>query len=253
MAENVIVMIHGMFGTQKVWKNYKAFFEEKKYRCVIPNLRMHISKFNEIPPSQLGTVTILDYVQDLEKEIYKLNVCPVIMGHSMGGLLAQILASRGLAKALVLLAPTPPYGIMNIRYSTLRGFWSVITKWGFWRKPICQTFDEAAYSILHLLPLKEQKQVFSEMVYESGRVLLEIGLWFLDSKKASKVDESKVDCPVLVIAGSEDRITPPSIARKVARKYKSTYKEFSNHAHWIIGGPHWEEVANYIFNWLTKL
>ena len=245
-------MIHGMFGTEKIWRNYKTFFEKRNYTCITPNLRLHITKFNEVPPSRLGTVSILDYIQDLEKEIYKLNVLPIIMGHSMGGLLAQILASRGLAKALVLLTPTPPYGIMSIRYSALKGFWSIITKWGFWKRPICQTFDEAVHSMFHLLPLKEQKQVFNEMVYESGRVLLEIGLWFLDSKKASKVDESKVNCPVLVIAGSEDRIIPPSIVRRVADKYKSTYKEFSNHAHWVIGEPGWQEIANYIFNWLKQ-
>ena len=70
----------------------------------------------------------------------------------------------------------------------------------------------------------------------------------------SKVDESKVTCPVLVVAGAEDRITPASVVSKVAEKYRNaTYKEFPNHAHWIMAEPGWQEVAEYIDGWLTQL
>jgi alpha-beta hydrolase superfamily lysophospholipase len=77
----------------------------------------------------------------------------------------------------------------------------------------------------------------------------------LDAKKANKVDDSKVTCPVLVIAGAEDRITPASVVRKVAKKYKSvsTYKEFENHAHWVLGEPGWQEVAGYVKDWLDQV
>ena len=91
-------------------------------------------------------------------------------------------------------------------------------------------------------------------VYESGRAGCEIGLWLFDRKGASRVDESQVTCPVLVIAGSEDRITPASVVRNIGRKYKavSTYKEFSNHAHWVLGEPGWERITEYISGWLDQ-
>jgi len=59
---------------------------------------------------------------------------------------------------------------------------------------------------------------------------------------------------VLVIAGAEDRITPASVVQKVANKYKdvSSYKEFPNHAHWVIGEPGWQEIAEYTLDWLNK-
>jgi pimeloyl-ACP methyl ester carboxylesterase len=66
----------------------------------------------------------------------------------MGGLLAQILGSRGLVKALVLLAPAPPSGIMILRPSVIKTFWSAQRKWGFWKKPFRLTFNEVTYSIL---------------------------------------------------------------------------------------------------------
>ena len=207
---------------------------------------------NETPDPQLGTTSLLDYVKDLEEEIHRLDQIPILMGHSMGGLLAQILASRGLAKILVLLTPAAPRGIIALRPSVVKSFWSGLTKWGLWKNPMRQTFNEAVYSTMHLLPAEEQKEMFNKSVYESGRAASEIGFWFLDSNRAAEVDGSKVACPVLVVAGSEDRITPASVVRKVADKYKavSTYKEFASHAHCVIGEPDWQEIAEYVSNWL---
>jgi len=253
-TNETIVMIHGMWGAAWIWENYKKFFEQKGYRCVTPTLRFHDMDPYETPNPQLGTTSLLDYAEDLEKEIHKLDTMPILMGHSMGGLLAQILGSRGLAKALILLNPASPHGILALKPSVIKSFWSTITTWGFWKKPMHQTFDEAVYSMMHLLPAEEQKGAFDKFVYESGRASSEISFWLFDSNGAAKVDESKVTCPILVIAGAEDRIAPASVVQKVANKYKavSTYKEFTNHAHWVMGEPGWQEIAEYTSDWLNK-
>jgi pimeloyl-ACP methyl ester carboxylesterase len=253
MAET-IVMIHGMWGSGWYWENFKDFFESKGYRCVIPTLRFHDMDPNAVPDPRLGTTSLLDYAEDLEKLIRELQVRPILMGHSMGGLLAQILGSRGLAKALVLLTPASPRGIIALKPSVIKSFWSGLTRWGFWRKPFRQTFDEAVYSMLNQMPSESWKSIYDQFVYESGRAAFEIGFWLFDSKGAARVDESKVTCPVLIIAGEKDRIVPVSITRKVAEKYKrvSTYKEFSDHSHWVIGEPGWQEIAEYIKEWLHQ-
>ncbi len=254
MAET-IVMIHGMWGGGWYWDNYRKFFEGKGYRCITPTLRFHDMDPKGIPNPQLGTTSLLDYAQDLEDEIRKLDTRPILIGHSMGGLLSQILGSRGLAKALVLLTPASPRGIMAITPSVLKSFQSVLMGWGFWKKPRRQTFNEAVYSMLQLLSPEERKNVYDRFVYESGRAASEIGFWYFDAKKANRVDEKKLSCPVLVIAGSLDKITPASVVRKVARKYGTlaTYKEFPNHAHWVVAEPGWQEVAEYAADWLGKL
>lgn len=247
-----IVMIHGMWGGAWHWENYKQFFEKKGYRCITPTLRFHDTDPKEPPDPRLGTTSLLDYIEDLEKEIQKLGTPPIIMGHSMGGLLAQILGSRRLAKALVLLTPASPRGIMVLKPSVIRSFWTPLMTYGFWKKPMRQTFKEAVYSTLQLLPPEEQKIIYNNYVYESGRATCEIGFWFLDPRRASEVDESMVTCPVLVIACAQDRIMPASVVRKVANKYRavSTYHEFANHAHWILEEPGWQEIAEYIADWL---
>lgn len=252
---NTILMIHGMWGGSWYWENYRRVFEAEGYRCVATTLPYHDMDPRGAPDPRLGSTSLLDYAAALEREIAQLDEKPILMGHSMGGLLAQMLAARGLAHSLVLLTPASPYGIVALTPSVIRSFWSMQTTWGFWRKPMRQTFGEAAYSMLHLLPESEQKQTYEKFVYESGRAAFEIGYWPFDSRGASKVDAARVSCPVLVIAGARDRITPASVVRKVARKYAavSTYKEFENHAHWVVAEPGWQEVAEYAGSWLKPL
>lgn len=254
MAETIF-MIHGMWGGPWYWENYKGFYEEEGYRCVTTTLRFHDMDPKDAPDPRLGTTSLLDYAEDLEQEIQQLGVEPIVMGHSMGGLLAQILASRGLANALVLLVPASPAGILALTPSVMKSFWSVQRTWGFWKKPMRQRFDEAVYAMLHLLPPDEQRETYDKFVYESGRAAAEIGYWLFDPEGASRVDDSKVPCPVLVIAGTEDRITPPSVVRQVAKKYEavSTYKEFEDHAHWLVAEPGWQEIAEYAADWLEEV
>jgi len=248
---DTIMMIHGMWCSGWHWSNYETYFKAKGYTCITPTLRYHNIDPKDPPPPKLGTISLLDYAEDLEKLIQKMDQKPIVMGHSMGGLLAQILASRGLAKSLVLLTPASPSGINALRFSVIKSFWSILTTWGFWKNSHRLSFDMAVYSMLNLLPVQEQKAVYEKCVYESGRAASEIGLWMFDPRDSSKVDESKVTCPVLVVCGTRDKITPACVVRNVAKKYKSsTYKEFENHAHWVIGEPGWEKIAEFIFDWL---
>jgi len=84
---NTIFMIHGMWSGGWYWENYCQFFKDRGYRCLAPTLRLHDVDPKEPPHPDLGTVSLLDYVSDLENEIRKLDHQPIIMGHSMGGLL----------------------------------------------------------------------------------------------------------------------------------------------------------------------
>jgi pimeloyl-ACP methyl ester carboxylesterase len=137
----------------------------------------------------------------------------------------------------------------------IKSFWSGLTRWGFWKKSFRQTFAEAEYSMLKMMPPESRRSIYDKFVYESGRAAFEIGFWLFDSKGAARVDELKVTCPVLVVGGEEDRITPVSVTRKIAEKYKrvATYKEFPNHAHWVIAEPGWQQIAGYIEGWLHEL
>ncbi len=251
MMAGTIVMIHGMMTGAWCWDKYKEFFETRGYRCIVPVLRYHDMDPPGKPDSRLGATSLLDYVRDLEREIGQMAEPPVLLGHSMGGLLAQILGSQGLARALVLLAPAAPAGILPVSNSVVKSFFVMLSQMKCWRGSFRISFQAAVYAMLHRLPASEQKDVYSRMVYESGRAALEMAFWFMDPCRASRVDVQKIKCPVLVIAGKDDKIIPASVIKKVACKYKQvvTYEEF-DHTHWIIGEPGWEIIAGYVDKWL---
>lgn len=247
-------MIHGMGMGAWYWENFKRFFEERGYQCHTPTLRHHEAGPQDPPPPNLATTSLLDYAQDLEQYIRSLDEKPLLMGHSMGGLLSQMIAARGAASGAVLLTPATPSGINNMTFTTLKTFWSIYSKWRYWRNPVRLSFKAALYGGLHLLPEADQKSVYKRFVYDSGRAYFEIANWFLDTRGASKVDATRVTCPVLVVAATLDNITPASLVRKIADKYRSvaTYKEFENHAHWLLIEPGWENIAEFISGWLNR-
>ncbi len=249
-----IFMIHGMWGTSAFWDNYRAFFEAKGYRVIATNLRYHNSTRKDDPDPRLGKTRLLDYAEDLEKEIRQLDEKPIIMGHSMGGLLTQILGSRDLGRALIALTPAAPVGIFPVTPSVLRSFFSILTTWGFWHKPVRQTFGEACYSMLNLLSLEEQKAEYAKFVHESGRAIAAVGLWMLGGGLDGRVDARKVTAPMLIIGGGQDHITPAWVVRQIGKKYQhATYMEYPDKAHWIVSGPGWEDVAEDIAAWLDTL
>lgn len=247
-----IFMIHGMWCNADHWAQLRGWFERRGHRVVVPTLRHHGGRFEDPPPPGLGTTSLLDYAADLEAELRALPEPPILIGHSMGGLLAQILASRGLCRAAVLLSPAAPRGILPLTPSVIRSFGSYLTRWAFWRRPHRQAFGEAVYSMLHRLPEEERLRVYRSFCLESGRAIGEIGLWWFDRRRASAVDERRVTCPVLVVTGAEDRISPASVVRRVARKYGADYRELPGRAHWLLGEPGWESICADVERWLAE-
>ncbi len=247
---DTLFMIHGMWGTGDQWSNYRKFFEAKGFKVLTPTLRHHVA--GQPPDPALGITGLEDYADDLEREIMGLPDKPIIIGHSMGGLLAQKLCARGLGKAGIFLTPAAPHGIIALTPSVIKSFRRIMMTWGFWRKPTYPTFEEAWYSVYNLLPREEARAEYERLTHESGRAAFEIGFSLLDGNRASAVDAGKIDCPLLVIGASQDHITPASVVRKIAAKYKDNcdYKEFPNHAHWVLGGAGWEDVAGYCLAWM---
>lgn len=249
-----IVMIHGMWGSGDIWDGYKDYFEAQGYKVIAPTLRLHGENYLTVAPQALGTVSILDYAADLEKVIRALDEKPIIMGHSMGGLIAQILASRGLAEKLVLLTSAPPAGVMALRPSSTRTFLSVLSAWGFWKKPMRLTFEEAKYGILGLLSPAQQAAEYAKYSFESGQAAFEIAFWPLDANKATYVDSKAITCPILIVAGGKDKIVPASVVKNIAKKYKKhtdvTFKLYKGFAHAVHQQKGWQEIAGFVADWI---
>jgi pimeloyl-ACP methyl ester carboxylesterase len=252
--DRTVMMIHGMWGTSHVWRHWRGHFEARGWRVLTPTLRHHDAPPLD-PPAALGTASLLDYAADLAAEISRLPTRPAIVGHSMGGLLAQMLAARDLCPAAVLLCPAPPAGIFALHPSVVRAFLRIQLRWGWWKRPHRATWDEALFGSFNTCTdLAACRDAYAHFVHESGRVLVEIGTPFLDRRGAATVDAAKVACPLLVIGAAQDRLTPPDVVRTVARRYAAVaeYREFAGQGHWVVGQLGWAEVASCAADWLER-
>ncbi len=249
-----ILIIHGMWGGPWIHDNLRSFFERKGYDVVIPWLRYHDVDPRAPPHPDLGPLSLLDYADDLQKIIEGMDHPPIILGHSMGGLIAQILAQRGLGKQIILLTPAAPAGIFQVSASALRSFLPIVLRPAFWKTPSRVSYANTRRSLMQLLTEEQVKKNHDRMVPESGRVAFEMSFPQFDERKATYIDESRIKAPMTIISAGKDRITPASVVKRIHDKYQkiATYREFPDNAHWIPGEPGWEKMANYIHEQITN-
>jgi pimeloyl-ACP methyl ester carboxylesterase len=249
MKKNPVLMIHGAFCGPWSLDGLRKKFEEAGYRVTAPCLRFHDGK---PPPAALGTTGLADYVADLKDEIEALKAPPILVGHSMGGLLAQMLASQMKAAALILLAPSPPWGVPPTTLFEIGAAQAMHLHPGYWNMVLQPNRDVALAHSLDKLPRHMRDAVYDRLVPESGRATFEIMNWGLDFNHASGVDAAHVTAPLLFLTGSDDKINPPSTVARSAALYgaRATTEVLDGMGHWLIGEPGWEKLAARALNWL---
>lgn len=218
-----VVFIHGMWADANHWNRFRRAFERTGYSTRAVTLPFHDTP-QDLPGLQ--RTGILDYVEKAGSDLGAGE--PILIGHSLGGLVAQKLAEQGLARALVLLATVAPSGINSLTPSSTVCISGNLLDLLFSR-PFIIPPRNARYGLTNTLSQREQTVIQQSFLYESGRALREI------ITGAVAVDERRVRCPVLVGVGSEDRATPRSVARRIARKYGADYHEYAGKCHFIGG------------------
>ena len=214
-----------------------------------PRLRFHDQAR---PPAALATTGLADYAADLEAEIAALGAPPILVGHSMGGLLAQMLAAQVPVAALVLLAPSAPWGVTPTTLFEIGADHVMHLQPGFWNQILEPNRDVALAHSLDRLPRDMRDDVYGRFVPESGRATFEIMNWAMDFNQASAVDTAAVTAPLLFLTGAEDKINPPSTVASIAKLYgsKATAEVLDGMGHWLIGEPGWEKLAERALTWL---
>jgi alpha-beta hydrolase superfamily lysophospholipase len=247
-----ILMVHGMCCTGQVWTQFRSFFEARGARVYTPTLRPEQRvNISQKPPRALSQLGLDDYAADLELEVDRIEAetgfTPAVIGHSMGGLLAQKLAERNRVAAAVLISPAAPGGVHT---PVTRVFWAMYAlahRRGL-TSPIIRSHQRVLYNmVLNAMPPSERAETEAAMVFESGRVFAEFGNY--------PIDETKVRVPVLTIAARRDRLVAAAVVRLTGRKYAAVggeFREYKRHGHWLYAEPGWQEPAGDIYSWLEN-
>ena len=247
-----VMMIHGGFCGPWVFDAFARKFEAAGYAVHRPALRFHdLAK----PPAALGTTSLGDYAADLGEAVTALKDAPILVGHSLGGLLAQMLAARHVVKACVLLAPSAPWGVPPSTLFEIGAAQAMLLQAGFWNQILSPDSTIAGWHFLDRYAPADRDALFKRFGPESGRATFEMMHWGMDMNRASEVDASKVSCPLLVIAGGEDRMHPPGTVKRIAELYgqRATFEKMVGMSHWLIGEPGWEKVADRSLEWLETI
>lgn len=251
-----ILMVHGAFGGGWAFEKFQEYFENRGYACLAPDLRHHNGAVGRTVSPELGRTSLLHYVSDLEALIDALDDEPVLMGHSMGGLLCQMLAARGRGSAVILLAPSPPAGIFPASHmEMLTSFGIFASGMGWGQRSLAPDRQAAAIHAMAHIPDLPKKAILDRMSHESGYALFEIMCWMMDPQQAARVDASRVRQPVLAVVGNHDTVNPPDTVRQIALRYgeQAEYRSFDNVGHWLLDGPDWRNIAEHCALWLERL
>ena len=245
-----IVMIHGANCGGWCFDVFRERFEDRGLTCHTPDLIGHGAE-KETGRGTLANVGIADFRAQMTTFIKLLPEKPILLGHSMGAVIAQQLAADDLAEKLVLVSPAPRAGILPPTNAEKQLCQDLMMIGDFWTRAIDPNFDLACHYTLNLLPKDAQRRVFDRFGPESGRALFELFFWMFDSTAATEVDTRSVTCPVLCLSGTEDRIVSLKTAEATAETYpQSQFWAFDNHAHMLLVEPGADKIAERIAGWL---
>lgn len=253
LSEKHVVLIHGSWVSATAWNDMATLFEHLGFVVHTPTLRFH-----ELPlaegAAKLGSVSLDDYVEDIRGLVRGLSAPPLLVGHSLGGLIAQLVAAKVPHTGLVLLAPAPAAGIFVAHSASAKMFLPYFLHWAFWRKPMLPPrWETWAQNIGNEQPLDIQRQHFSQLCAESGRAYFEMVFWFLDRRRAAVVHYEAITGPVLVFGASLDRAVHPEIGRRTAARYAhGRYVELAGSDHLMIAGRYCEVVMGHVEQWLRE-
>jgi pimeloyl-ACP methyl ester carboxylesterase len=248
-----VVLIHGSWSRGEQLAPARAAFEERGYTAHTPTLRYHDLPMQE-GAMKVASLSLRDYADDLVAFVNSLDSPPLLIGHSMGGLLAQLVAARTRHAGLVAACPGPAAGILGATRTTLRMSLPHLLRPRSWTKPWRPpTFEQSRRWIANTQTEDIAREMYDGLVCESGRYLWELLLAVPKLSKANVVDFAAVTAPVLVMGAEYDRIVSAGIVRRTAARYQhGTCVEIPRSDHMVFSGAALPVTMSYIDDWMAR-
>lgn len=236
-----ILFIHGAFTRAGRWQSWLTYFRSAGYTCAAPSLPAHD------PPDRrkLAALTFRDYVDAMVAEHARFDAPPVIVGSSMGGLVAQHVAAETKSAGLVLVSSAAPWrggGRIGAMPWALPYLLPVATG-----RPLRGSKRAARKLVLHDLSDTERNHLLDIFADESGKAYRTMILG------SAPIAKGAVKCPVLCISAGGDRLFRPVVARRLAAFYNADHVVVPGAGHTLVGGGQLVPIADTILRWIEGL
>ena len=220
-----IVLIHGLWLTPRSWEHWIDRYERLGHRVVAPTWPGMDSSIEDLrrDPSTMAGIGITEITDHYEAIIrVLLDTSPIIIGHSFGGLIAQLLLDRGLGSAGVAIHPAPVKGVLRLPISSLRSAFPVLRNPLNRNRAVALTPKQFHYRFTNTMSEEESQAVYERYhVPGPGRVLFQAATANLNPRAATKVDfKSESRAPLLVVGGGQDHTVPASVAKEAATRQR---------------------------------
>jgi pimeloyl-ACP methyl ester carboxylesterase len=252
-----IVLIHGMWMTPRSWDAWVDHYADRGYRAIAPSWPgVKDPEETRRDPSALKGLGIAKVVDHYEQIIRGLDRPPIIIGHSFGGLFTQLLLDRGLGSAGVAIGTGAPKGIVLLPASTLRAAIPAL-KNPFNRNGLCPlTPKQFRWRFTNTLSQEESDRIYQEhYIPGTNRAFFEAAFANMSRNSPAAVEYSNpARPPLLLICGSADHISPPSVNKNLLKLQKKApsateLKIYEGRPHFMAGLDGWEELADEALNW----
>jgi non-heme chloroperoxidase len=247
-----VVFIHGLWLLPSSWDAWADFFKQAGYAPLTPDWPDDPETVQEAraSPEVLAKKTLAQVADHTTEVIGRLDRKPAVMGHSTGGLLAQMIAGRGLSAATVAIDPGPFRGVLPLPISTLRASLPVLRNPLNHGRAVTLTMDQFKYGWANALSEDEAERLYDTYhVAAPGVALMQMANANLNPWTQARVDTRNPDRgPLLIIEGEKDHTVAPAIAKAAYKRQKhnegvTEYEEVPNRGHALTIDSGWREVA----------
>jgi alpha-beta hydrolase superfamily lysophospholipase len=255
-----LMLIHGAWLSASSMENFADYFEEHGFNVSAPEWPRKHGDVAELraDADDLAGLGLDEIVDHYEALIRQLDQPPVLIGHSFGGLIVELLLDRGLGRAGVAISPAPPKGILVLPFSSLKAASPVLGHPSKWHGVVTLSQEEFTYGFVNTFTPEDAAAAYERYaVPETGQIFYEAGFANFRMSPPTEVDFENGDrAPLLIVGATEDNTVPASLARKQYRKYershaRTEYVEFEGRPHLLMAADGWDEVAASIESWLA--
>jgi pimeloyl-ACP methyl ester carboxylesterase len=257
-----IILIHGLWLTPRSWEFWIDRYEKAGYNVLAPSwpgLEGEVEALRR-DPTPLKGLKLSSVIDHYIRIITKFPNPPILMGHSFGGLIVQVLLDRGLGAAGVGIDAAATAGVLKLPLSQIRSSFPILGNPFSLNQAVALTPEQFNYAFTNELDPVASKKVYDRYAIPgAARILWEAALSPLNPNAASRVDYSNATrAPLLFIAGGNDHTVLASVNQANVQKYinNSTavtdYREFPGRTHHTVGQAGWEEVADFALDWARQ-